>query len=555
MIRHLTIWLLFLLYTFTVIGQDTNTCPTSVILALSRANTACPDLNRNQLCYGNGTINIDADTEITGFSQQGDVTSIESINTIMLDGASEQYSIVSMTLQANLLNVQEGRRVTAVMFGEVQITNYVDVLPQVTLVATGLLNVRDQPESNATILLELPLRSNLTAIGRAEEGGWFRVLVPNTDELGWVNQSLVNAEGDTNQLQIVDETVRLLRPFQIMSIETVVDDAPCPGTPESGVLFQTPNTDKVPVSMTINGATIELLGTILLRAQANGLMQIFVLNGQVEVSALDGIELAPQGSTVSVDLDSGMGVVSAPTSPTPYVMTDLDGVPINNLGYRINIAPPTTQDAITQLVLQSQTIPTPTPSREILVQQQCRHTLSRDMTAWAGPGTFYEAVHDWKKDATVRPVIRTVVEGVTWYLLREGGWINSSAVVATETCGEVPLSDVVEYPVYNTFELETCESTNGPIRAGQWLSITFRDGGWETYRDAENATRVDPGRITVDTERLYVYAGAPIQVAPDRFYRNFSAEWEAQAGTKRIIGQRLSYILSCDVTIPAGNSR
>ena len=115
MTRHLMIWLLFLLYSFTAIGQDTASCPTSVILAMSRANSACSEVNRNFLCYGNGTISVEAGDTVGDFSQQGDLTPIQTIDTISLTNESADYSIARMSLQANLLNVQAGRQVTMLM--------------------------------------------------------------------------------------------------------------------------------------------------------------------------------------------------------------------------------------------------------------------------------------------------------------------------------------------------------------------------------------------------------------------------------------------------------
>jgi len=551
MTRHLIIWLLFSLYSFSVIAQDTSTCPTSVVLAMSRANTACADLNRNYLCYGNGTIEVTADEEIDGFAQQGDTITVQAINTITLPTDSEDYNVASMSVQANLLDIEAGRDVTMVMYGDVAVVNQIDLLPQVTLIATGLLNIRETTEADGLVMLELPLRSNLTAIGVNEEGGWYRVVVPDTDELGWVNESLVNVDGDPSQLQVVDENTILQRPFQIMTVTTGVNDAPCVGTPDSGVLMQTPNTDSDPVRLTINGADFQILGTILIHAQADDLMQVYVLNGQVDI----GGELAPAGAKITVPLDNNLQASDAPSTAEPYEMTDLVAIPINNMGYRVNIAPPTATEFIQQFKLQAMTTPSPTPSREQQVLERCRHTIIEDTNSWAGPGTFYEVVRTFEPDTVIRPTIRTEVEGVTWYLLRQGGWVNANFVNATDVCGEVPLSEVVEYPSYNTLELETCESSNGPIRAGQWVTITFRDGGWETYREAQRATQVDPGRVTVDTDTLSVSASDPIQVATDRFYRVFSARWEAEAGTSRIVGQRLAYILPCDVTVPSGNTQ
>lgn len=554
MSRYLSLSLLLLLYSITVLGQDAS-CPASILLAMSRANSACSDLGRNILCYGDGQVSLESDMVLTNFSKQGDKTSLEPINLIQVGGDEAQYSVTSLRLQANLLDLEAGRLISMVAYGDAKIINHVDVLPRVTLIATGLLNIRKTPEANGEVLQELPLRSNIIAIGKAEETGWFRVVVPNTDDLGWVNQSLVNVEGDASLLQIVTAETPLLRPFQILDIETAMDDAPCTGTPESGVLIQTPNTDATPVSMTLNGAKMKILGTVLIHAQASSEMRIYVLNGLAEINAKDSTELAPQGAFISLNLDSDLQASSAPSAAQAYEMADLIGVPVNNLGYRINIAPPTTQDAITQFVINSQTTPTPTPSRIEQIQQQCRYTIIRQATIWGGPGTYYEAIRTLNKDERVRPVIRVEVEGQTWYQLRETGWINSANVSASDNCGEIPLSEVIEYPSYNTIDMETCNTRNGPLRAGQEVTITFYDGGWETLREANRATSVDPGRITVDTKRFSVYAGEPIQVAPSKFYRTFTSYWKAEAGTYRIIAQRLSYILSCDVTVPVGNRR
>jgi hypothetical protein len=103
-------------------------------------------------------------------------------------------------------------------------------------------------------------------------------------------------------------------------------------------------------------------------------------------------------------------------------------------------------------------------------------------------------------------------------------------------------------------------TSNGPIRAGQWVTLEFLPAPFEGLDAARRAISVDPGRITIDNrDRLYVWASEPILISPydipleeRRYVRVFSAEWGATPGTHRIIGQRLSYILNCDVTVPVG---
>jgi hypothetical protein len=141
--------------------------------------------------------------------------------------------------------------------------------------------------------------------------------------------------------------------------------------------------------------------------------------------------------------------------------------------------------------------------------------------------------------------------GTAWYQLRTGGWIQAAAVRSSEACGTVPSTEVVQPPRTNTLVMETCDTTNGPIRVGQYVTIEFTDGGWETIGDAQEAPRIDPGRISVNTLRLSVYADPPMLIVqPERYYRRFSAQWRAEAGTWRIQSDRLSYSLICDVTVP-----
>ncbi|MEO1289399.1 MAG: hypothetical protein AAFV93_16675, partial [Chloroflexota bacterium] len=110
----------------------------------------------------------------------------------------------------------------------------------------------------------------------------------------------------------------------------------------------------------------------------------------------------------------------------------------------------------------------------------------------------------------------------------------------------------VDAPMSNTLILETCDTTNGPLRSGQWVTIEFIHGSWRTLGEAQNATTIDRGRITVNQQWLWVDAAPPRQVAEERFYRTFSGSWLAEAGTYRITGGRLTYSVICDVTVPLG---
>jgi len=100
--------------------------------------------------------------------------------------------------------------------------------------------------------------------------------------------------------------------------------------------------------------------------------------------------------------------------------------------------------------------------------------------------------------------------------------------------------------------LETCETTNGPVREGQNVRIEFTDGGWETQFDAQRAPQIDPGRVKINTDTYRTSSSDAFQAAPERWYRHFYIHWRAEAGTYRVVGERLTYVVTCDLTVPVG---
>jgi hypothetical protein len=119
------------------------------------------------------------------------------------------------------------------------------------------------------------------------------------------------------------------------------------------------------------------------------------------------------------------------------------------------------------------------------------------------------------------------------------------------------VTDFVPRQEYNTISLERCETQNGPLRVGQLVTIEFTPPAFENYYDANLALRVDPGEITIDERYQYVRASDPISIGTigtgqERYLRVFSTTWTATGGAHRIISERLSYILSCDITVPFG---
>jgi hypothetical protein len=235
----------------------------------------------------------------------------------------------------------------------------------------------------------------------------------------------------------------------------------------------------------------------------------------------------------------------------------LQSLPVNNLPTRVQIPEPLTADGIEAAVMaynaQPPTpIPTPTVSANI-----CRYTVRRNNTPLkAGPGSYYETINSVNAGLELTPVVQnTDADGVVWYQLRNSNWIAASALAQGGDCNPVPVTDFVPAPRTNTVTMETCETSNGLLREGQLVTFEFRPPASESREEMEQAPLIDPGRITVENERLRVRASEPIRIGAEpapKWLRVYSATWEAQAGTYRVESRRLSYILICNLTVRAG---
>jgi hypothetical protein len=179
-------------------------------------------------------------------------------------------------------------------------------------------------------------------------------------------------------------------------------------------------------------------------------------------------------------------------------------------------------------------------------------------TLWAGPADFYEAINEIGAGQPVSPVLQiTDADGAVWWQLGNSNWIRAGEVRQSGECAEIPVTDFVPRQEYNTISLERCETQNGPLRVGQLVTLEFTPPAFENYYDANLALRVDPGEITIDERYQYVRASDPISIGTagtdqERYVRVFSTTWTATGGAHRIISERLSYILSCDITVPYG---
>jgi hypothetical protein len=102
--------------------------------------------------------------------------------------------------------------------------------------------------------------------------------------------------------------------------------------------------------------------------------------------------------------------------------------------------------------------------------------------------------------------------------------------------------------------LETCETTNGPLRARQQVRIEFTPPAFDNRGEARDAPRIDPGRISIGARMYRAEVTDMVQLGTvgvdDRYLRTFYITWTAVPGTHRIVGDRLSYEPICTLVVP-----
>ena len=526
------------------------TCPASVILALARAGSACLNVGRDQACYGNGTVSAIGFDGSELFAQTGDVINAEDIQTLTVGGGDE-YSVASIKIQASL-GSNDGRDLTLLAFGDVTIQNLAPPTPELLITATGTLNIREFPTDSAPILAQIGVRDSLNANGRTPDNAWLRVIVAGErgarDLIGWVSSDSITTSGNLLTLtSIADPSQPYIRPFQVMNIQSSENDAPCEGTTESGVLIQSPSVDvREYVDFTVNERPTRLAGTMFVQTVPTPNVEtnsrVWALDGE----ALLGDVFLPAGTRYYL---IGLNLVE------PYERAEIAALPINNLPVRFAIPEALTTEAYEAAlaVYQARSVtPTPPPPDPTLLAA-CQRTIRINADLRAGPGTNYEIVNSISADTRVYPVIAAEdLNGLLWYQLQNSNWISADLVEESGLCEPVPTSSYSEAPTSNVLSLETCGTSNGPIRAGQLVTIEFVPPAFDNLYDAQRATSIDPGRITVENRRQTVRASQPQSVGGERYVRVFSTIWRAATGTYRITGDRLSYEVICDVVVSVG---
>ena len=155
-----------LLLTLVFVGHIAaqSSCPILVEEAIHTAANECNLLGRNQVCYGNLSIDVTARTEAPDFAfeQAGNITEVSYLHALKLhrfDTVRGIWGMAMMQLQANIPDTLPGQNVTFLLFGDTEIedlTTPQQAPMQVFMLKTGLGDAGCSEAPESALMIQTP---------------------------------------------------------------------------------------------------------------------------------------------------------------------------------------------------------------------------------------------------------------------------------------------------------------------------------------------------------------------------------------------------------------
>ncbi len=419
--------LFFVIITSGSVLAQTVDCAVIAQKAIEATRKACVDLERNQACYGNPKVEIQPRPNVRlAFAKAGDVaplSALQSISTTAFDVDSKSWGLALLNIRADLLD----GNLTALSFGQVSIENGSDasndfVALEITVTEPKGANLRAEPKADSPVVRGVYSGDRLQAIGRVADTSWIRIAD------GWISIDVIGKTADLSLLQVLDdgsEIADIYAPMQTIKLHTELEDSPCKGAPDSGLLLQTPA--DISTKLVVSGAELNIMGTLLLQTTTDGKTVLSTLEG--EVFYADGRRLKPaqrmeygyQGDTIKYDAPSEYDFANARYLPLVLLPREFE-LPFSLGGVIFPFTPGTG-------FLQTFTADSP-----------CVSAWTADVNLRGGPGTNYPIRRGVTGGFYGNPEARAIgSDGAVWWRLVEGVWIAADNTFAAGSCGTLPL--------------------------------------------------------------------------------------------------------------------
>jgi|GEM_PF-5062212 len=523
-------------------------CSPQELLAFSRAATTCRQITTDTHCHAVGSARLSLFDGTEREPVVGDRAEVGSIASITHAAAAESLAISVLSARLSLPPAA-GNLPYLYLLGSVTIANETPFLPVVNVTTRANANARVSPDTTAEIIRQLPVNSTFTADARSVDNRWVRIFVPVIQQLAWLSVESIVQNSETLALPVSDNSERHANPFEHVNVLTG-ETSYCSQTVPSGIFIVAP-LDNTP-AITINAIPMQVGGVVFITATPQKL-EVYSLYGESTATISSSTHRIPGGAVMRLQLQEPTAVKVEPWEPS-----FIANLPTNFLPTRVTISSPLSQEQLAAVLAQVTPTATPVPTAGLTATPPtCRYTVIRSTTARFGPAQFYESPGDVARGTVVAPLAQMLdPDGRTWVRLRDNTWLRLSDIAAEGNCRPLETALFVPAPRTNTLVMETCRTTNGPLRNRQLVTIEFNPPAFDSFAAALQAPQIDPGRIYVNGTLLYARSGSPVvfsSAGQQKYAVRFSAVWQADTGVFRIEADRLDYEITCQATVFASD--
>ncbi|MEL6309656.1 MAG: hypothetical protein AAFQ52_16060, partial [Chloroflexota bacterium] len=323
--------------------DDEASCPALVTRALDLTESSCDGTFTNEACYGYTFIDASLRDQDASFVQPGDITDVLDIQTVQLsamDVAADQWGLMVMSVDANTgeQTVITTEDVQIVLFGD---TTLQDASAFVELSVDEDIVIYEEPAEDAFLVAEVQAGETLIASSRLDDNAWLRVrIIEETSvRIGWVQADSVTPVSDIEVLPILTaeeaaepptDLAAQYGPMQAFIFESGELDAPCAEAPNSGMLIQTPE-GVASVTIWLDEVVVQLDGTGVISAQADGDLTVGVIEGTATVAANGEESTAVAGEAIDVPLDENLAASGVPSDPRDIADDEVQALPVTVL--------------------------------------------------------------------------------------------------------------------------------------------------------------------------------------------------------------------------------
>jgi hypothetical protein len=353
----------------TAQDDGNQSCSAITRQAFETTKAICEGAERNEVCYGHIMLEASPQPNVKTFKfdTEGDIASVVDMASLRLsamDTSTSVWGVALMRLEVNLPDKLQRDSVMVLLFGDIEITNQVDVVPSVTFpvtVKTDGSHARVRSTPGGLLISTLDNGDTVMATGRTEDGRWIRITLDN-ERSAWVASLLLDAKESLDTLDVVDPNSAIYAPMQAFYMESAANDAACPEAPNSGLMIQTPE-GVAQVRFLINEVDIQLGSTVFSQANAGQELTVSVVEGSALVTAKGVTRKATAGSQISVPLDANGVANGRPSLPRAYDWASVMALPTAYMDEPVETAQPISDDDLARLI--SSQLSTPEEVEEV----------------------------------------------------------------------------------------------------------------------------------------------------------------------------------------------